>query len=192
MKFLRAGFNRIFLPSLTLCLIVAGAQRSRGQSSGSERSFPQSKATVEKALKEIQATTAGRLPVVEGFTAVGDHSLEHYQRGYYQSKFQVSPIASGGCVVRVTVQVTAWYADPAGARSGYQLLSSNGRLEADVLDQLAEQLGSRTKQTVAKAPVITNPALKTTAGSRLRWLKVSPTRKKLAPKLQTTRILTKM
>ena len=158
MKFLRAGFNRIFLPSLTLCLIVAGAQRSRGQSSGSERSFPQSKATVEKALKEIQATTAGRLPVVEGFTAVGDHSLEHYQRGYYQSKFQVSPIASGGCVVRVTVQVTAWYADPAGARSGYQLLSSNGRLEADVLDQLAEQLGSRTRQTVAKAPVITNPA----------------------------------
>lgn len=48
--------------------------------------------------------------------------------------------------MRVTVQVTAWYADPAAARSGYQLLPSNGRLEADLLDQLADQLAGKASQ----------------------------------------------
>jgi hypothetical protein len=44
--------------------------------------------------------------------------------------------------VRVSVEVTAWYADPVKAKSGYQLLTSNGRLEADLLDQLSDQLAA--------------------------------------------------
>jgi hypothetical protein len=80
--------------------------------------------------------------VLAGFATSADHPLERFQRGYYQAKFQVSAAPSGGSIVRVSAQVTAWYADSAGAHSGYQVLTSNGRLEADLLDQLADQLAA--------------------------------------------------
>jgi hypothetical protein len=144
MKF---GWAKISIFCIALSFVIfCGAETSLAQSADGERSFPQSKAVVEKILKEMQSSTAGRLPVVDGFAAAADHPLDRYQRGYYQSKFQVSSTQSGGSVVRVSVQVTAWYADPVAGRSGYQVLTSNGRLEADLLDQLAEQLGSRAKQ----------------------------------------------
>lgn len=114
-----------------------------------ERTFPQSKATVEKALTAVQTSLAGHLPVLDGFARPGDHPLDSYQRGYYQSTVQVSSLPSGGSLVRITTTVTAWYADSVASRSGYQWLTSNGRLEADVLDQLAEQL--------AKSPVESGP-----------------------------------
>ncbi len=110
------------------------------QTSPNERAFPQSKASVEKALKGLQAHMAGHLPVLDGFAQAGEHALDRYQRGYYQATVQVTPTASGGSVVRFTTKVTAWYSDPVVSRSGYQLLTSNGRLETDLLDQLAEQL----------------------------------------------------
>jgi hypothetical protein len=91
----------------------------------------------------MQAATAGRLPVLDGFATSTDHPLERYQRGYYQSKFQVSTAPSGGSIVRVSVQITAWYLDPVANQSGYQVLTSNGRLEADLLDQLADQLAGK-------------------------------------------------
>ena len=84
----------------------------------------------------------GRLPVLEGFALPGDHPLNRYQRAYYQSAVQVSSTASGGSVVRVSTKVTAWYADSSPSRSGYQLLTSNGRLESDLLDQLTDLLAS--------------------------------------------------
>ena len=118
-------------------LICAGALAQGG---GYERSFPQSKAAVEKVLKEMQV--AGRLPVLDSFATSADRPIDRYQRGYYQSKFQVFAAPTGGSVVRVSVQVTAWYADPVAAKAGYQLLISNGRLETDLLDQLADQLAA--------------------------------------------------
>jgi hypothetical protein len=141
-----------------LGIAVAGcAPVSYGQSNGYERTFPQSKATIEKMLQEIP--TAGRLPVLDGFAVSNsaDHPLDRYRRGYYESKFQVSAAPGGGSVVRVVVQVTAWYADPVAAKSGYQLLPSNGRIEGDVLDQLADQLAANTGQP---SPM---PAAKATA-----------------------------
>jgi hypothetical protein len=133
------------------CCAVA----SQAQASAYERSFPQSKATVEKILNEMQAATAGRLPVLAGFANATspDHPLDRYRRGYYQSKFQVSAAPAGGTVVRVSVQVTAWYADPVAATSGYQLLTSNGRLEADLLDQLSDQLAAIAPHASPSAPV---------------------------------------
>jgi hypothetical protein len=153
-RFPAVGFGR----ALALALLAAvaafcGAEWCLGQSSGFERSFPQSKATVEKVLREMQTPTAGRLPVLDGFATSADHPLDRYQRGYYQSKFQVSVTPSGGSTVRVNVEVTAWYADPVAARSGYQLLTSNGRLESDLLDQLADQLaGGKAPQVDASSP----------------------------------------
>jgi hypothetical protein len=125
---------------------IACAPGGYAQGNGYERAFPQSKATIEKILQEMP--TAGRLPVLDGFaiSSATDRPLDRYRRGYYQSKFQVSAGPSGGSVVRVVVQVTAWYTDPVASRSGYQLLNSNGRIEGDVLDQLADQLAANTSQ----------------------------------------------
>jgi hypothetical protein len=159
MKPREAGFGRFFCHALWLAVaIFCVAEASRAQGNGFERSFPQSKATVEKILKRMQAATAGRLPVLEGFASAANHTLDRYQRGYYQSKFQVTAAPAGGSVVRVSVQVTAWYADPAAAHSGYQVLTSNGRLEADLLDQLAEQLSSEAQQAGLGSPAIPEPA----------------------------------
>jgi hypothetical protein len=105
--------------------------------------FPQSKAIVEKRLKELQSSSAGHLPVLEGFTVSGDRPLEHYRRGYYQCTAQVSTTPTGGSQVRVNATISAWYTDPSTGKSGYQVLPSNGRLEADFLDRLEEALGDQ-------------------------------------------------
>jgi len=112
-----------------------------------ERTFHQPKSAVEKALKDLQPAMSGRLPVLDGFALTGDHPLNRYQRAYYQSAVQVSSIASGGSVVRVSTKVTAWYADSTPSRSGYQLLTSNGRIESDLLDQLSDLLATSAGAT---------------------------------------------
>jgi hypothetical protein len=119
---------------------MAAGQSGRTQTGPYERTYRQSKRAVERALKELQPSMSGRLPVLEGFALPGDHPLSRYQRAYYQSAVQVSSSASGGSVVRVSTKVTAWYADSIPSRSGYQLLTSNGRLESDLLDQLTDAL----------------------------------------------------
>jgi hypothetical protein len=123
--------------------------RAQAQIDSNERAFPQPKATVEKTLKTMQSALAGRLPALEGF-ANAEHPLDRYQRGYYQASVQVISAAGGGSLVRISVKVTAWYADPVVNHSGYQLLTSNGRLEADLLDQLAEQLAKTTGEAERK------------------------------------------
>jgi hypothetical protein len=123
------------------------------QSGVFERSFPQSRAAIEKTLQDMQ--TGGRLPVLEGFAnpPSADHPLDRYQRGYYQAKFQVKAAPSGGSIVRVNVQVTAWYADTTAGKSSYQLLPSNGRLEGDLLDQLSDQLAALSPRPSSSAEV---------------------------------------
>jgi hypothetical protein len=147
------GFHRAFAPLLLAAVVVSCCvQRSHAQGNGHARIFPQSRAAVEKVLKEMEGATAGRLPVLDGFATSADHPLDRYQRGYYQSKFQVSTAPSGGSIVRVSVQVTAWYVDAVASKSGYQVLTSNGRLEADLLDQLADQLAAKGALGGASAP----------------------------------------
>jgi len=151
----RRGFKLVIMAAV--CCAVGGY----AQGNGYERTFPHSKAAIEKVLREMQSATAGRLPVLDGFATPtsADHPVERYQRGYYQSKFQVSAAPSGGSIVRVSVQVTAWYVDPVPSKSGYQLLTSNGRLEADLLDQVSDQLaanaphaGANSSATAAAKP----------------------------------------
>jgi hypothetical protein len=163
MKGAVAGFrracSRAFLGAVGFlgCMVFCCVPWSHAQSNGLERTFPQPKAKVENALLQMQGATAGRLPVLDGFAASADHPLDRYQRGYYQSKFQVTAAPSGGSIVRVSVQVTAWYADPVAARSGYQVLTSNGRLEADLLDQLADELAGKGQQLGASSPASAAP-----------------------------------
>ncbi len=137
----RRGLQRsVPLAGLLACLLLALPPTLRGQTGSAEHVFPQSKSTIEGALKSMAASLGGRLPTLEGFAAPGTHSLDQYQRGYFQANVQVAPIPSGGSLVHVTVKITAWYNDAEPARSGYQLLKSNGRIENDLLDQLTQQL----------------------------------------------------
>ncbi len=153
---------------VTLTLLVAiGAH---AQTNPNERAFPQSKAVVEQALKTMQATLSGRLPSLEGFASPAEHPLDRYQRGFYQATAQVTAIPSGGSMVLINAKVTAWYADSVASHSGYQLLTSNGRLEADLLDQLAEQVAKSqppsdniTATALKQKPSPVQPAPKTHA-----------------------------
>jgi hypothetical protein len=86
---------------------------------------------------------------LDGF-ALATEALERYQRGYYQCSTQVLPGRTSGSIVRVKAKITAWYADPKSASSGYRVLESNGRLEADFLDQLGDALNSAADNTTPK------------------------------------------
>jgi hypothetical protein len=123
-----------------------------------ERTFAQSKAEVEKALKELRPSASGRLPVLDGFTVSGDRPLDRFQRGYYQCAIQVSSTPSGGAMVRVSAKITAWYADTASSKSGYQELHSNGRLETDFLDRLGDALGGKASALAITSPGTSAPS----------------------------------
>jgi len=130
---------------LALVMLVAlhsGRAQTAAPTSPYERNYVQPKSTVEKALRQLQPALGGRLPVLDGFAVEGDRPLNRYQRAYYQSIVKVNSTPSGGSVVRVSTKVTAWYADSNASRAGYQLLTSNGRLENDLLDQLTDLLAS--------------------------------------------------
>jgi len=115
-----------------------------GQAVPYARSFSKSKEEVEKALNELQASTGQKLPIVDGFVLPGDQPLDRYQRAFYQFAIDVLPgTASGDTIVRVSAKITAWYADRDPSKSGYQVLPSNGRLELDLLDRLADKFGGK-------------------------------------------------
>lgn len=145
--------------------------RLQAQNIPTERSFGQSKVAIENALKTMQASMAGRLPVLDGFANPAEgRSLDRYQRGYYQATAEITS-APNGSVVRITAKVTAWYSDPTNAHSGYQLLKSNGRLEADLLDQLEDQLAKNmtkkeTTVSAAAQPPATSASAKPITGTK--------------------------
>ncbi|MFZ3212805.1 MAG: hypothetical protein WA188_14980 [Terriglobales bacterium] len=121
-------------------MALAAAPSVRAQTTPVERSFHASKAVVESKLRGMGAYAGGRLPILEGFVVSKESSLDRYQRGYYQYSVQLSAAASGETQVRVTAKITAWYAASDPSHSGYRVLPSNGRLEADLLDRLQQEL----------------------------------------------------
>jgi hypothetical protein len=127
---------------LLLCLGLLCCKPVQAQDANDQRTFPVSLAEAKTAVQGISPTSKGRLPTLEGFVQQNDEPLERYEKGYYECAFQILPAAGGGTTIRASVKVTAWYRDPAGAKSGYRVLSSNGRLEADALDRVAENLSS--------------------------------------------------
>jgi len=139
------------------------AVSSAAQDSPHERTFRQPKSAVEKAIKQLQSSMSGHLPVLDGFANAGEHSLSLYRRGYYQANVQVSSTPSGSTVVRVSTKITAWYSDR--NHPGYQVLISNGRIEGDLLDQLSEQLIGTPGTVAAQTNLPDAPGLKQDAGS---------------------------
>ena len=135
------------------CLLALAMPWSRAQGAPSEREFPQSKASVEAAVHQLQPSAAGWLPVLDGFVVSGERPLDRFQRGYYQCTIRVNAAPKGGSLVQVSAKITAWYTDPVASKSGYQVLPSNGRLESDFLDRLTDALAGR-----APAPAVSQAA----------------------------------
>jgi len=133
-----------------LFLTIVGAFTD-AQVSRVERTIHAPKNVVEKALKQLQSATSGRLPALEGFAEAGDRPLSRYRRGYFQCAVQVSAMPSGDSLVKVSAKVTAWYDAAGPAHSGYELLRSNGRIETDLLDQIVEQLSGNAVSAEGKS-----------------------------------------
>jgi hypothetical protein len=149
-------------------VLLLGAGLCCAQDASKERMFSQSVSELQSALKKLPGGTSGSLPVLDGFVKSAG-ALDHYQRPFYQCTVHVKPApsgsASGKSMVWVTAKITAWNADP--AHSGYEVLPSNGRLEADLLDRLQEALAKTgdpdprvkkaERQSAANAPEISAP-----------------------------------
>jgi hypothetical protein len=68
----------------------------RAQEAPAERTFTQSKSVVEAAVRQLQSSTGGHLPVLDGFAVPGDQPLDRFQKGYYQCAIQVTSTPAGG------------------------------------------------------------------------------------------------
>jgi len=130
--------SRVVLELLLASLFLASGS-ALAQSSSTEHVFQVTQAAVDKALRDLKATTPGRLPTLDGFVAADVPMLEKYQRAYYQYKVERSPTGKGATRLRVSAKVTAWYAG-GEAQAGYRELPSNGRLESDLIERLDEAL----------------------------------------------------
>ena len=121
-----------------------------------EREFSRSKPDIEKLLRGLQSPAGSRLPILEGFVIPALQPLERYGRAYYQYSFDVLALTPSQCRVRATAKISAWYQDPDPAKSSYQVLRSNGRLEQDILDRLTEAVEA-TPKVVSKAAATPEP-----------------------------------
>src|SRR5271167_4153279 len=132
-----------------LALTHAYASHAQEQAIPYARTFAKPKAEVDQALKDLGAYAGQKLPTVEGFVASTSKPVKRYERAFYQLEIELFPGtgARGGTVARVRAKITAWYADPDPANSGYEVLASNGRLEFDLLDRLDEKLGTASPPT---------------------------------------------
>lgn len=145
---------------LLLLLLLAGAVRLPAQAIPYARSFAKPRGEVEQALKDLQAYAGQKLPVLDGFVAMGNAPLDRYERGFYQFSIELLPGENNGTIVRLSAKITAWYADRDLSKSGYQVLPSNGRLELDFLDRLEEKLTGKPVASSAASSGVQAPTPK--------------------------------
>jgi hypothetical protein len=153
-RFCRPGYS----PRMRICKIGFVALLSllpplfaRAQAVPYAHTFPKSKEEVDQALKDLSAYAGQKLPIVDGFVGAPEQPLSRYERAFYQFSIELLPGASGGTIVQVSAKITAWYADKDPAKSGYQILPSNGRLELDLLDRVDEKFGNKPDPGSARA-----------------------------------------
>jgi hypothetical protein len=131
------------------CCLLVSASLAQGPA---ERSFPLSKNDLQTAIDHSAGPISGKLPVLDGFVATGADTLDSYRNGYYQLSVQIIPKSANVSTVRVTAKVTAWYAGADKSHSGYQVLSSNGRLESDFLDRLEQVIQAKNEPATNPTP----------------------------------------
>lgn len=133
---------------LTVILVSVCASAQTGTS---ERHFQVSQATVDKALHDLQVSSPGRLPILDGFVAPDVTMLGNYQRAYYQYTVETHAVRSNGTVLKVTAKITAWFTSDHPDESGYRVLPSNGRLESDLIERLEEVLQQKSASVARDA-----------------------------------------
>ena len=145
------------LAKILLCFVslTSFARETSAQAIPYARNFAVPRAQVEQALKDLQAYSGQKLPVLDGFVAPADKPLDRYERGFYQFSIELLSGDAGSTIVRLSARITAWYADRDVSKSGYQVLPSNGRLELDFLDRLEEKLTG--KAVSAASPTSNSP-----------------------------------
>jgi hypothetical protein len=127
---------RITAQLTVIATLTVAAGTAYAQTTPYARSFAKPKPEVEQALKELQAYSGEKLPILDGFVGPVGKPLDRYERGFYQFTVELLPGENGATIVRLS----AWYADRDVSKSGYDVLPSNGRLELDFLDRLEEKL----------------------------------------------------
>jgi hypothetical protein len=137
--------------AVALLLSAFAAFCANAQAMPYARTFSKTKMEVEQTLKDLQAYTGQKLPIVDGFVATTQQPLDRYERAFYQFSIEVLSGVPAGTIVQVSTKITAWYADKDPAKSGYQILPSNGRLELDLLDRLDEKLGNKPAPGTARS-----------------------------------------
>lgn len=170
--------SQLLRAAIFFLLTMSFPHRTAAQAVPYARTFPRSSEEVRLALQEMKAYAGQKLPIVEGFVAAEDRSLERFERAFYQFSIDLVPESADGTIVRVTAKITAWYADRDPAKSGYQVLPSNGRLELDLLDRLTDKFAGSSASARASlqsprpkldlrtyAPGVSLPPAKGDAGS---------------------------
>jgi hypothetical protein len=140
--------------AMALLLSAFAVFSANGQAVPYARTFSKPKIEVEQVLKDLQAYTGQKLPIVDGFVGPAQQPLDRYERAFYQFSIEVLPGVPAGTIVQVSAKITAWYADKDPAKSGYQILPSNGRLELDLLDRLDEKFGNKPAPGTARSLAI--------------------------------------
>jgi Bacterial SH3 domain len=140
----------ILLLPLLLCF-VAEAEIAPG---GQDRQYDFPIVAVQTALRQMGAYTGSRLPTLDGFITMTKAEMPHYQRPYYEYKIDLEPVASNHTLVHVKANISAWCDDPGGGQASYQAFASNGRLEGDLLDRLAEYLAKNKSDLVTEPGVM--------------------------------------
>lgn len=139
-----------------LCLLILLCGVAYPQETAHQRIFAASVSDVNAAVQKLNPSSKGRLPTLEGFVQQADQPVERYEKGYFECTFQVSP-SGAGTLVRVTAKVTAWFSASDAAQSGYRVLVSNGRLEDDALDRIAEVLIPKSMPAANKVAPLSLP-----------------------------------
>jgi hypothetical protein len=139
---------RIALSFILVSCILISCATAEDAPKTQERDFPYPSAVIETALRQLGAYSGSRLPGTDGFIKAERAQLPHYQHSYYEYKIELAPAAPGHTVVKVKANVSAWYQDPNDRQTGYQALESNGRLESDLLDRLADYLTNNRSKNI--------------------------------------------
>ena len=157
----KAGCSARARVACVLALLGASSlcAQTAPQPAGAERTYHVSKAEVQKALHQISSYPGGKLPVLEGFSDSGGHSLDGYKHGYYEYEVQLKSASASETKVQVTAKITAWYGSATPATSGYRVLKSSGRLESDLLDALDDKLNPNAVRRASADAVPAAPPL---------------------------------
>jgi hypothetical protein len=134
--------SRLSLLLLVFGLFCAPAVVQAQDGPAVERTYPFSVDAVQKALQKIGGFGGGKLPILDGF--VNSPDLERYDHPYFQYRVHLKPVDANSTLVSVEARISALYANQDPARSEYQSLPSNGRLESDLHDRLQQALRGTT------------------------------------------------